>query len=426
MFVQSLPLEVIQKISAGEVIESPVDCVKELVENSLDAKSSRVDVEIIKGGKRYISVRDNGTGIHRDDMEKVIQRWSTSKIKDVSDLLSITSFGFRGEALYAVAMVSRLVIRSRFFQDQLGIKMRVEDGKVLEKQEIGMQIGTCVEVYDLFYNLPVRLRFLKKEDTERNRIIKLMKEYALSKWDVHFTLTSNGRKVFDLYPCQDVKERVELLFGQKFEERKNSKDGVSVSLYTSLENTRGEIYLFVNSRPVQNRNLLEYIRKTVGHKKVCVCYIDLPAYMVDVNVHPKKREVRIYKERLVKELIRELFKKTPSYFNFVLAQEKASYTPNVEIIGIIDKTLILAKIGDYLYFFDQHLLSERLLYEASGDLIASCKGALKAGDDMSKDAALELVRAWLNFENKEVCPHGRPIYYRLYIGDIYKNLDRRK
>ena len=426
MFVHSLPSEVIEKISAGEVIESPLDCVKELVENSLDAKSSRVDVEIIKGGKKYICVRDNGTGIHREDMEKVIQRWSTSKIRDVSDLLQITSFGFRGEALHAIATVSKMIIKSRFFQDSLGVRMQVEGGKIVEKEQVGMQIGTCVEVYDLFYNFPVRLKFLKKEDTERNRIIKLMKAFALSRWDVHFTLTSNGKKVLDLYPCQDRKERIELLFGQKFEERKISKDGITVSLYTSLENTRGEIYLFVNSRHVQNRNLLEYIRKVIGYKKVGVCYIDLPPFMVDVNVHPKKREVRIYKENLIKELIRELFKRDQVHFTFGLAQEKALYTPSVEIVGIIDKTLILAKIGDYLYFFDQHLLSERMLYEASGDAEASCRAGLKAGDAISKDTALELVRAWMNFENKEVCPHGRPIYYRLYLGDIYKNLDRRR
>lgn len=424
MFVHTLPLEVREKISAGEVIESPVDCVKELVENALDANSSRVDVEILKGGKRYISVKDNGTGIHKEDMERVIQRWSTSKIKDVSDLMHISSFGFRGEALHSIATVSRMIIKSRFFQDDTGVRMEVEGGKVLDKREIGMQTGTCVEVYDLFYNLPVRLKFLKKEDTERNRIIKLLKEYALSRWDVHFTLHSNGRKIFDLYPSEDRKERVQMIFRQKFEDRKITKESVTVSVYTSLQSLRGEIYIFVNSRPVQNRNLIEYVRKAVGYKKICVCYIDLPSYMVDVNVHPKKREVRIYRENLIKEMIREIFKKEV-WYPFVLAQDTKTYKPTPEIIGIIDSTLILARIGDYIYFFDQHLLSESVIYESTNDASASCRASLKAGERVSKEEALKLVQAWMNLENREVCPHGRPLYYKLYLGDIYKSLDRR-
>jgi DNA mismatch repair protein MutL len=425
MFVYTLPEEVISKISAGEVIESPADCVKELVENALDASSSRIDVEMLKGGKRYICVRDNGTGIHREDVHKVVQRWTTSKIKDMSDLMSISSYGFRGEALYAISTVSKMIIKSRFFQDEIGIKMEVEGGKVINKQEIGMPVGTCVEVYDLFYNLPVRLKFLKKEDTERNKIIKLIKEYALSNWNVHFTLHSNGRKVFDLYHCEDKKERIEALFGCKFEERGVEKNSISVSLYTSLESSRGEIYLFVNSRPVHNKNLLEYIRKVVGYKKICVCYIDLPPYMVDVNIHPKKREVRIYKENIIKEMIKELFRRQ-EWYPFKLAQERVSYFPTPVVIDMIDNTLILARIGDYFYFFDQHLLSERILYEKTREVERSCASAIKAGKAISKEEAKELVKAWMSLENREVCPHGRPMYYRLYLGDIYKSLDRRR
>ncbi len=425
MFVYTLPEEVISKISAGEVIESPADCVKELVENALDASSSRIDVEMLKGGKRYICVRDNGTGIHREDAHKVVQRWTTSKIKDMSDLMSISSYGFRGEALYAISTVSRMIIKSRFFQDEIGIKMEVEGGKVINKQEIGMPVGTCVEVYDLFYNLPVRLKFLKKEDTERNKIIKLIKEYALSNWNVHFTLHSNGRKVLDLYPCEDKKERIEALFGCKFEERSLEKNSINISLYTSLESSRGEIYIFVNSRPVHNKNLLEYIRKVVGYKKICVCYIELPPYMVDVNVHPKKREVRIYKENIIKEMIKELFRRQ-EWYPFRLAQERAYYLPTPVVIDIIDNTLILARIGDYLYFFDQHLLSERILYEKTREVERSCASAIKAGKAISKEEAKELVKAWMSLENREVCPHGRPMYYRLYLGDIYKSLDRRR
>lgn len=424
MYVHMLPSEVIEKISAGEVIESPADCVKELLENSLDAGSSRVEVEVLHGGKRYICVKDNGTGIHREDMEKVILRWATSKIRSISDLMNIQSFGFRGEALHAISNVSKMVIRSRFFQDELGVEMGLEGGKVAWKRDAGMQVGTCVEVYSLFYNLPVRLKFLKKEDTERNRISRLIREYALSQPKVHFILVSNGRKILDLPPFEERKDRVEATFGMKFDRMDLSVDNINIEVYTSVENVRGEVHVFVNSRCVQNRSLVEYVRRAVGYKKVCVLFLDIPPYMVDVNVHPKKREVKVYKEGKIKELIGGMFKKRESY-PFFLSQNTSPYTVHFELLGILDNTLILAKIGEYLYFFDQHLLSERLSFERTHNAESSCRSSIKAGREISEYEAQELIRAWMNFENREVCPHGRPIYYRLYIGDVYKSLGRR-
>ncbi|MFN3813998.1 MAG: DNA mismatch repair endonuclease MutL [Aquificaceae bacterium] len=424
MYVHILPSDVIGKISAGEVIESPADCVKELVENSLDAESSRVEVEILQGGKKYICVKDNGTGIHREDMDKVTLRWATSKIRILSDLMNIQVFGFRGEALYAISNVSRMTIRSRFFQDKLGVEMGLEGGKITWKRDVGMQVGTCVEDYDLFYNLPVRLKFLKKEDTERNKISKLVRKYALSQPRVHFTLVSNSRKLLDLPPFDKRKDRVEATFGTKFDRIETSVDNVNIEVYTSVENVGGEVHVFVNSRYVQNRSLVEYVRKAVGYKKVCVLFLDLPPYMVDVNVHPKKSEVRIYKEGKIKELMGSLFKKRESYPSF-LFQKTSPYTVHFDLLGVLDNTLILVRIGDYLYFFDQHLLSERLNFERTHNAEYSCRSSIKAGRELSEEQAQELIKAWMNFENREVCPHGRPLYYRLYIGDVYKSLGRR-
>jgi len=146
MFVKVLPPEVRSKIAAGEVIESPADVVKELVENSLDAKATKIEVEISKGGKRLILVRDNGTGIHPEDLDLVVQEGATSKIESEKDLLNLSSYGFRGEALHSIASVSRMRIRSRFFQETEGYEIEVEGGKVVSKRKVGMPVGTEVEV----------------------------------------------------------------------------------------------------------------------------------------------------------------------------------------------------------------------------------------------------------------------------------------
>jgi DNA mismatch repair protein MutL len=212
MFVKELPEEVRFKISAGEVIESPADCVKELIENSLDAKAKRIEIEVIKGGKHYISVKDDGVGIHPEDLPKVILPFHTSKIERFEDLLSLKTYGFRGEALHAIAQVSRMVISSRFYQEDRGYEMRVEEGKVVHMREKGMAVGTRVEVFDLFYNLPVRRNLLKKEDTERARILRLVKDYAMARPEVSFKLTAEGRELLNLPSTQSARDRLEEIY----------------------------------------------------------------------------------------------------------------------------------------------------------------------------------------------------------------------
>ncbi|WP_448583383.1 DNA mismatch repair endonuclease MutL [Thermocrinis sp.] len=423
MFVKYLPEDVRAKISAGEVIESPLDCVKELLENSLDAGASKVDIEIIKGGKRYISVRDDGSGIHPEDLPKVILPFSTSKLEKFEDLMYLRTYGFRGEALYAIAQVSKLIISSKFYREEKGYEMRVEGGKVISIREKGMPVGTKVEVYDLFYNLPVRQRFLKKEDTEKARIVRLVKNYATVKPEVAFRLTSDGNEILNLPPAREVKERLEDLYDTKFEERDLERDGINVRMFISLSQRRGDIKLFINSRPVQNRSLVEYLKRAVGHKRIALCFLEAPPFMLDINVHPKKAEVRLIQEGKVKELISELLKKQIAYIPS-LAQEKCEYRVEPELVGIIENTILVVRWMESLYFIDQHLLSERINYEMGLSSDRACKTAIKAGEKLSLAQVKSLLKEWARLDNPHTCPHGRPLYYRIPLKDIYQQIGR--
>ncbi|NPB08339.1 MAG: DNA mismatch repair endonuclease MutL [Aquificae bacterium] len=423
MFVRILPPEVRKKIAAGEVVESPADVVKELLENSLDAGASRIEIEIHKGGKRLIRVSDNGTGIHPEDIEKVVLEGATSKIQDEKDLLTVSTYGFRGEALYSISSVSRFLLRSRYYQEKEGREIEVEGGKFKAKRRCGMQVGTEVLVRDLFFNLPARRKFLRKEETERRKVLEVVREYALVKPQVEFILTAEGRRLLHLGKGE-LKERVEEIFGEIFEEYAEEGD-VTLRVFLSRNAKQGKYLLFINDRPVHNRNLKEYLRKVFGYKTIVVLYAYLPPFAVDFNVHPKKKEVRILKERQFLERIRTLAgKERPLYEPPSLSQRSGTYRPTYEILGQLEETFILVKDSEYLYFLDQHLLEERINYEMSGDEELACRISLKAGRKLTAEEMRNLVKKWRELENPHVCPHGRPIYYRIPLREIYEKLGR--
>ncbi len=426
MFIKILPEEIKRKISAGEVIEGPADVVKELIENSIDAKSTNIEVEILKGGKSLIRVKDNGIGIHRDDIEKVFLEGATSKIEKEEDLLNVDTYGFRGEALHAITSVSRTYIRSRYFQDKVGREIFVEGGTLLKVRDRGMPYGTEVEVRDIFFNVPVRRKFLKRQETERGRVFKVFKEYALVNPEIEFKFISEGKEIITLKPAGS-KERIEEIFNLPFEHIEGRKGMLSVTAFISRNVDRGEIFIFVNGRPVYNKNLKEFFRKLVGYKACCVSFIDLPPYAVDVNIHPKKREIKIRKEREVLSAIRDILKPTTVQFESeFLAQDIPEYREKLfEIVGTIDNRIIVVIIDEFLYFFDQHLLSERWRYEKEGlGEEEACRGAIKGGEKLKREIVEDMIKAWFSFENPDVCPHGRPIYYRIPLSDIYAKLGR--
>jgi len=423
MFVKILPPEVRKKIAAGEVVESPADVVKELLENSLDAGASRIEVEVHKGGKGLIRVSDNGTGIHPEDIDKVVLEGATSKISDEKDLLTVSTYGFRGEALYSISGVSRFLLRSRYYQEKEGWEIEVEGGKFKGKRRCGMQAGTEVVVRDLFFNLPARRKFLKKEDTERRKVLEVVKEYALVRPEVEFILIAEGRKLLHLSKGT-LKDRVEEIFGEYFEELTQEGE-VTLRVFLSRNVKQGKYLLFINNRPVHNRNLKEYLRKVFGYKTLVVLYAYLPSFAVDFNVHPKKKEVKILKERHFLEKIRNLAgKDRPLYEPPSLSQQREYYRPTYEVIGQLEETFILVKDSEYLYFVDQHLLEERINYELTGDEELACKVSIKAGKRLTDKEMKELIKKWRTLENPHVCPHGRPIYYRIPLREIYEKVGR--
>ncbi len=425
MFVEILPPQVRSRIAAGEVISSPSDIVKELVENSLDAKATRIEIEISKGGKRLIVVRDNGEGIHPEDIDKVFLEGATSKIRSEEDLLKLTTYGFRGEALHSIASVSRMKIKSRYFQQKEGWQVEVEAGLLIQKEKTGMPVGTEVEIRDLFFNLPVRRKFLRREDTERNKIRDLIKEYALVNNAVEFKLISNGKEIL-FFPASEKEERIKQILGENFEVYERKDNTVWIKIYIRRNIPQGRVYIFVNSRPVKNRNLKEFLRKVVGFKTAVALFIEVPPFAVDFNIHPKKREVKFINERKLLSLLRETLKekKDPFVTNYLLTVPKA-YRFTLKVLGQISETILVVQYGDYIYFFDQHLLSERINYE-KGKMSAdkACKISLKSGVELSPDAIREMIKEWESLENPHVCPHGRPIYYRIALSEVYNKLGR--
>ena len=421
--INILPDEVKSKIASGEVIEGPAEVVKELVENSLDAGATRIEIEVIKGGKRFIQVKDNGMGIPSEDIEKAILSGATSKITSLEDLQKLYTYGFRGEALHSISIVSRMTLRSRFYQEDSGKEIKVESGNIISRKEVGMPVGTHIEVYDLFYNLPVRRNFLAKEDVEKRKILKIVKTLALTNPSVSFILKSEDKEIINLRFTNNLKDRIENIFEHNFEYLSVEETPFKIDLFIASKKASGT-YLYINKRPVYNKELIEFLQKTI--RNLCICYIELPPYLIDVNIHPKKYEVKILKENKIKDFIKKALGRKHEITISVLKNNKTSNLNfDFEVIGIIDNTLIVVKYLDYLYFFDLHLLSERYNHEiVKKSIEEACKTALKAGEKIDVTKAKELVKNWFEFENKETCPHGRPIYYRMYLGDIYKQIGR--
>lgn len=304
--IQQLSTSVVNKIAAGEVIERPASVVKELLENSVDAGATRIDVTIEKGGSEVIRIADNGCGIAADELGLAVASHATSKIRSAEDLFSVTTMGFRGEALASIAEVSRLLIRSRTANAANGMELEVAGGETRPVAPVGCPVGTTIEVRNLFFNTPVRHKFLRTAQTEMGHSIEAVTRLALAHPQIHFTLTHNGRMLHDLPPVDNIGQRIAAFFGEELTcdliAIHNSADGVTLSGYVANpmhSRATGRMqYLFLNGRTIRDRSLQHALSEAyrglllTGRQPICFLRLDMPAEFVDVNVHPTKQEVR--------------------------------------------------------------------------------------------------------------------------------------
>ncbi|MGA8795198.1 DNA mismatch repair endonuclease MutL, partial [Candidatus Binatus sp.] len=304
--VHILPEQVASQIAAGEVVERPASAVKELIENSLDAGARSVSVEILGGGSALIAVGDDGSGMTRADAILSLRRHATSKIRSAADLSAIRTLGFRGEALASIASVSHLRMQTRRAADEHGVEVAAEAGNIEDTRTCAMAAGTRIEVRQLFFNTPARLKFLKTLATEQGAIAEAFQRIALANHRIAFRLTADGRTIFDLPRANSVLERFRQVLGPRIASRMLAFDldrpgvraqGLAATSQESFATGR-MIFTFVNGRSVRDRVLIRAIEQAYqtliprGRHPAALLFVNMRHEDVDVNVHPMKTEVR--------------------------------------------------------------------------------------------------------------------------------------
>jgi DNA mismatch repair protein MutL len=359
--IHVLPERVANQIAAGEVVERPASVVKELLENALDAGSTRIRIQVEAGGKKLIQITDNGCGMVRDDAMLAFERHATSKIKNTEDLLSISTLGFRGEALPSIASVARLHLETRAEEEAAGTVLEINGGKIIRVEEAGLPLGTSITIRDLFFNTPARKKFLRSESTELSHIASLVTHYALAHPEKHFELHSATNALLVAPPVAGHRERVYQVFGRETLDqliplaavqpleriglpqpppwRRAAESAVNESADLSDDGSRagapaphdfGEvrlhgfvskpeiqklnrnsIFIFVNGRLIRDRLIQHAITEAYRNIlpptvfPVVLLFIEMPTAEVDVNVHPSKTEVRFRQQTVIHDFVRE-------------------------------------------------------------------------------------------------------------------------
>ena len=317
--IKVLPDSLANKIAAGEVVERPSSVVKELLENSLDAGARKISIEVEAGGKRLIRIVDDGEGMTRDDAITAFERHATSKLRTAEDLETITTLGFRGEALPSIASVSRLFLRTKTASDVEGTEVEFNGSKLVAVRDIAWPGGAEFEVKDLFFNIPARRKFLKSDATESFHITNLVQHYALANPQLAFLLVNNGREAIRVAPASSLKERAYQILGgallKKLLEVKSESNGLRIEGFVSnpqeQRSSRDAQYMFVNRRFVRDqlisRALSEAYRSMMpsGTYPAAVLFVEVPPLEVDVNVHPAKTEVRFLHEGAILAFVRD-------------------------------------------------------------------------------------------------------------------------
>lgn len=417
--------EVINRISAGEVVERPASVVKELVENSIDAGAAKIAVEVRKGGSDLIKVTDNGCGMTEKDALISLERHSTSKIKNADEIENIKTLGFRGEALPSIAAVSRMILVTRPQTEESGVRIEIEGGKIKGVKKTGCPAGTSIEVEQLFFNTPARRKFLKTVPTEIGHITNILSHEALARSKTSFELVHNGKLLINVPAGKELLERVLYLYGSDLKKELVPFDGKTEwleihGLSGKPECARSQarfMIFFVNGRPVKSRLLSHAVMDGYypllerGRFPVIFLFAEIAAEMIDVNVHPQKSEVKFQKTNVVHSFVSQIIKdsmgkgiihtgfsgevpveterekgikeavgkyfageqKLPEYKYKQAVFDKTEVPGEISVgkerigdyvpVAQLHNTYIAAEAGNSIMLIDQHAAHERILYE---------------------------------------------------------------
>ncbi|OCG05184.1 DNA mismatch repair endonuclease MutL [Gilliamella sp. wkB112] len=340
MAIHILSPQLANQIAAGEVVERPASVIKELVENSLDAGSTQIDIDLEQGGCKLIRIRDNGCGIAKDELALALARHATSKISTLDDLEAIISLGFRGEALASISSVSRLTLTSRTAEQSEAWQVYAEGRDMTPTiKPAAHPVGSTVEVLDLFYNTPARRRFLKTEKTEFMHIEEFVRRIALARPDVTFNLQHNGKLVTQ-YRSSVLAKRVELVCGRAFMQKAVTldwqHDDLLIQGWVASSETSDLQYFYVNGRVIKDKLLNHALRQAyisrTNEQQSYVVFLQLDPKQVDVNVHPSKHEVRFHEARLVHDFVYQAIVMALES-QLSVSDDKIAITPNRQAAG---------------------------------------------------------------------------------------------
>ena len=480
MDIKLLPEDLQNKISAGEVVERPSSVVKELLENSFDAGSSQIDIVIEQGGNQLIQVRDDGKGISKNQLPLAIKRFHTSKISKLDDLFTISSLGFRGEALASIASVAQLSIISSEGSNE-GAELSITNGKLGELIPAANINGTQVTIRDLFYNTPARRKFLKSPRTEGRKIIEMVRRFGLSRPNIGFSLIVDGKKVIDLFP-EELDDRIGSLFDNTYKTNLipieiSKADYTFTGFVGNLNIIRkrfGEQFIFMNGRYIKDRLLNSAVYSSYqslvkrGEYPFFVINIQIPFEQVDVNVHPMKTEVRFHDEWRVyhvlksgvsdalseilntipnfqkissesnsffenvpqqsslnfnsvgqKELIISNLDKTDrakTYASNIVPVDNSSQDFNIEKIWQVHRKYIISEINSGLVVIDQHVAHERVLYE---ECLKAFESKVMSSQTLLFPEEIEFVKDEYDIL-LEIFPYLKRIGFKIKEGDNSK------
>ena len=407
------------QIAAGEVIERPASVIRELLDNSIDAGAEEISIKIEEGGKRLIRLKDNGEGMNRDNLLLAMERHATSKISSISDLFSVKSLGFRGEALPSISSVSRITVTSRPADQLSGYRLKASGGKLESIDETGAPAGTTVDVRDLFYNTPARRKFLKADKTETGHIIDTLSRIVLPFTNITLRIDDTEKTLLHLPASNNELNRLSALLGRDVAvaliDTVQEKEGLKLRAYLAppdLSRARGDrLFIYVNNRNIRDKIVIRSIMEGYGQRLMkgrypqVIIFLEIDPSLVDINVHPAKQEVRFHNGRQIYRLISSSLEKaledqlTPFSdieYQHIKPVEKAYpgkvtvaepsweyrdekkvdpypvktepgqeplFKDSTQVIGQLKDTYLLFQTADGLLIVDQHAAHERILYE---------------------------------------------------------------